>query len=198
MKLLHLIAVSALALPVKAVAEYSTYGQRIVAAVLMGEARGEGEVGMTAIAEVIHNRAVEHGKTPLEVVCKKGAFSCLNGKTPEKLYWQHCRSPLFNTALRIAKTLYNNPEDLPEIACGATFYDHKAARPPWLSEVRLVTVIGQHAFYVSKRKAASTGSSQRHYKSVEAPTHASASAEDGRGCEGQARGTVSDGVALSA
>jgi spore germination cell wall hydrolase CwlJ-like protein len=152
MRLLHILAVGVLAFSARAEAPSSTYGQRIVAAVLMGEARGEGEVGLTAIAEVVRNRAIEHARTPLEVVCRKGAFSCLNGKTPEQLYRQHCRSPLFKTALRIAKTVYNSPEQLPDTTRGATFYDHKGASPPWLPEVRLVAIIGQHAFYVARRK----------------------------------------------
>jgi spore germination cell wall hydrolase CwlJ-like protein len=152
MNLLHVMAVGVLAVSPRVKAQTATYGQRIVAAVLMGEARGEGEVGMAAVAEVVRNRAVEHGKTPLEVVCKKGAFSCLNGKTPDRLYQQHCRSPLFKAALRIAKTVYMSPEKLPGTTRGATFYDRKGANPPWLSEVRLVAIIGQHAFYVAKRK----------------------------------------------
>lgn len=164
MKLLHLITLGALALPVWAETPSSTYGQRIVAAVLMGEARGEGEVGMTAIAEVVRNRADEHGKSPLAVVCQKGAFSCLNGKSPDRLYREHCHSPLFQTALRIAKTLYNSPEDLPGMTRGATFYDRKEAHPFWLSDVRLVTIIGQHAFYVERRKGAGAIFSQKPFK----------------------------------
>ena len=151
MKLVYLLTVGgALALPVKGATPTSTYGQRIVAAVLMGEARSEGESGMTAVAEVVHNRAVAHGRSPLEIVCRKGAFSCLNNKTPEQLYREHYRSPLFPAALRISKTVYNTPEQLPGITHGATFYDHKAAHPFWLNEVRLVAVLGEHAFYVPK------------------------------------------------
>lgn len=153
MKLLHILSVGILALAASAEAQSSTYGERIVAAVLMGEARGEGEVGLTAVAEVVRNRAVEHDKSPLEVVCQKGAFSCLNGKTPEQLYLQHCRSPLYKTALRIARTVYNSPEKLPGTTRGATFYDRKGATPPWLSAVRLVAIIGQHAFYVERRNS---------------------------------------------
>lgn len=153
MKLLHILSVGFLAFSPRAEAESSTYGQRVVAAVLMGEARGEGEVGMTAVAEVIRNRAVEQARSPLEVVCQKGAFSCLNGKTPEQLCRLYDRSPLFKTALRIAKTVYNSPEKLPGTTRGATFYDHKGATPPWLSEVRLVAIIGQHAFYAARRRA---------------------------------------------
>jgi spore germination cell wall hydrolase CwlJ-like protein len=150
MKLLLIMSMAALAFSVRAETETFTYGQRILAAILMGEARGEGEIGLTAVAEVVRNRAVKYGWSPLAVVCRKGAFSSLNGKTPEQLYQEHFRSPLFKTALRIAKTVYNSPEKLPGTTRGATFYDNKDASPPWLSEVQLVAIIGQHAFYVKK------------------------------------------------
>jgi hypothetical protein len=159
-RLLYLIALGALAFPAWAETIPSTYGQRIVAAVLMGEARGEGGIGMTAVAEVVYNRSVKQGRSPLAVVCRKGAFSCLNGKTPEQLYQEHCRSPLFNVALKVAKTVYNCPEQLPGITRGATFYDHKDAQPMWLGEVELVVVLGHHAFYVEKKKGSKAPASQ--------------------------------------
>ncbi len=154
MKVIYMVAVGVVALSGNARAESSTYGQRIVASVLMGEAASEGELGMTAVAEVIRNRASGQDKTPLQVVCQKGAFSCLNGKTPEGLYQQHFRSPAFKTALRIAKTLYNAPEQLPDRTRGATFYDIKGATPPWLCDVHLVAVVGNHSFYADRRKLA--------------------------------------------
>jgi hypothetical protein len=62
-----------------------TFEQKVVAAVLMGEAWDQGQVGMLAVAEVIHQRCVETGLTPLEVVTKGGfrhrAFSCLNERS---------------------------------------------------------------------------------------------------------------------
>ena len=152
MKILHIMAAGMMALSANAGVQSSTYGERVVAAVLMGEAEGEGEAGMMAVAEVVRNRAVERRCSPLQVVCRKRAFSCLNGKTTEQLYQEHCRSPLFKTALRIAKTLYNSPRDLPGTTQGATFYDLRDAKPRWLFEVRQVAIIGQHAFYVAKSK----------------------------------------------
>ena len=60
----------------------STNGHQIVAAVLMAEARGEGEIRMTAVAEIIRNRAEEASESPVQIVLKQGAFSCLNESTP--------------------------------------------------------------------------------------------------------------------
>lgn len=125
----------------------STYGQRIVAAVLMGEARGEGEIGMTAVAEVIHNRAVESGKSPLEVVTIPRKFTCLNGTTPEGLYRKFYRLKLYATALNIARKCYNEPSKLPNLTKGATFYDHKNNRPFWAVDMNLVASVGNHNFY---------------------------------------------------
>ena len=128
----------------------STYGQRIVAAVLMGEARGEGEIGMTAVVEVIRNRASEANRSPLAIVLTKGEFSCLNDTTPEALYQRLCRMKTFPMALRIAKTCYNTPELLPNVTQGATFFHQTQSNPPWLTDVRPVTTIGNHRFYVQK------------------------------------------------
>ena len=138
-----------MALSAKAV-EVSTYGQRIVAAVLMGEALGEGEVGMTAVAEVVRNRARDWHKTPLEVVLKRGEFCCLNPTTPENLYRKFSRMKGYATALRIAKTCYNAPAQLPNMTRGAIYYDNKRGRPRWLPSVRLVACIGNHNFYVPR------------------------------------------------
>jgi N-acetylmuramoyl-L-alanine amidase len=129
----------------------STYGQRIVAAVLMGEARGEGEIGMAAVAEVIRNRANAASRSPLAIVLKKGEFACLNDTTPEALHRKFYRMKTYPMALRIAKTCYNTPEQLPNVTKGATFFDSmKKDRPPWLGDVQLVTTIGNHRFYVPK------------------------------------------------
>ena len=149
MKLIATIMLVLLPLAAKT-AETSTYGQRVVAAVLMGEARGEGEVGMTAVAEVIRNRAREAGKSPLEIVSKRGEFSCLNGKSPEQLYRKFFRMKTYETALRIARTCYNAPDELPNMTKGATYYDQRRNRPPWIGDVRWVASIGNHEFYVLK------------------------------------------------
>ena len=128
----------------------STYGQQIVAAVLMAEAQSEGEIGMTAVAEVIRNRAEKASKSPLQIVLQQGQFSCLNDSTPEALHRKFYRMKTYPMALRIARTCYNTPEQLPNVARGATFFHHTQNSPPWLGDVRPVTTIGNHTFYVLK------------------------------------------------
>jgi spore germination cell wall hydrolase CwlJ-like protein len=117
----------------------------------MGEARGEGEIGMTAVAELIRDRANAASKSPLEIVHKKGEFSCLKDTAPEALHQKFCRMKTYPMALGIAKTCYNTPEQLPNVTKGATFVESmKINRPPWLGDVQFVTPIGNHRFYVPK------------------------------------------------
>src|SRR5664279_2351647 len=89
MKVLLILAAGVMALSARSTTQSSTYGQRLVAAVLMGEAEGEGEAGMVAVAEVVRNRAVERGRSPLQVVCQKRAFSLWVAKTPLRCNWRH-------------------------------------------------------------------------------------------------------------
>jgi spore germination cell wall hydrolase CwlJ-like protein len=106
---------------------------------------------MTAVAEVIRNRANEASRSPLEIVLKKGEFSCLKDTTPEVLHRKSHRMKTYPMALRIAKTCYNTPEQLPNVTKGATFFDSmKRNRPPWSDDMQLVTTIGNHRFYVPK------------------------------------------------
>jgi cell wall hydrolase len=150
MALFGTLLVALLPMVAKAADMKSTYGQRVVAAVLMGEARGEGETGMRAVAEVIRNRANAASKSPLEVVLKKGQFSCLKNTTPEALHAKFHRMDTYPMALQIAKTCYNTPEQLPNATKGATFFHHKQNGPPWLDDVLPVATIGNHTFYVIK------------------------------------------------
>ena len=108
----------------------------------------EGERGMTAVAEVIRNRAKSSGKSPLEVVLEHGQFSCLKRTTLEKLYKKFYRKKDYQVALRIAKTCYNFPSKLPNTTKGAMYFDRKRDHPYWLSAVRLTATIGNHNFYV--------------------------------------------------
>ena len=88
-------------LPLAAPAQ--TFEEKAVAAVLMAEAWSEGMPGMTAVAEVIHQRAVEKAQAPLQVVsATRGqfhAFSCLNGTTLERLVGRFARDTGLSTSL---------------------------------------------------------------------------------------------------
>lgn len=124
-----------------------TYEERVVAAVLMGEAWNQGEHGMTAVGEVISQRVKQLGKTPAQVVVARKQFSCLDYSTPAKLVARFHREPDFKVALRIAQQVCRAPESLPGITARATNYTRREERPVWARGKKPVVVIGDHAFY---------------------------------------------------
>ena len=123
-----------------------TYGQRVVAAVLLAEARGEGKDAMYAVAEVIRNRADRYNVSPLAVVKKKRQFACLNNTTPPALVRRYQNHKLWPQALAIARTAYNQPERLPGVANGATHF-HSHHRVVWARGYQPVAVFGRLKFY---------------------------------------------------
>ena len=136
---------------VAAAALGQTYQERAVAAVLMAEAWSEGLRGMTAVGEVIHQRAKEQGRTPLQVVAaRRGrvrAFSCLNGKTLDGLIRRYSPEPDFQGALQIAHTVCCEPHRLPGLTRSANHFTRKTERPYWAAGQEPVAIIGRHAFY---------------------------------------------------
>ena len=131
-----------------------TYQERAVAAVLMGEAWSEGTRGMTAVTEVIHERAVEQDRTPLQVVSAKSgrvhAFSCLNGTTMDRLIQKFRRKKDYQTALQIARKVCRNPGQLPNTTRSANHFTLASEHPYWAKGKQPVAVIGQLAFYKLK------------------------------------------------
>ncbi|MCC7374853.1 MAG: cell wall hydrolase [Verrucomicrobiales bacterium] len=123
------------------------YGQQVVAAVLMGEAWGEGVPAMTAVAEVIRRRADLKGISPLAVVVQPKQFTCLNRCTPEELVRRFQDEPDFQKALRIARRLYNHPASLPGHSRGATHFERVGTRAYWSRGHQPVARLGQLAFY---------------------------------------------------
>lgn len=124
-----------------------TYGQRVVASVLMAEAWSEGRKGMTAVAEVIRKRADKWGISPLAVVKKVRHFSCLNSVSPSMLIEKFHRKPDFKIALEIARTTYNSPQKLPGFARGATHFHDHSVTPYWAAGKKPVAIIGTLFFY---------------------------------------------------
>lgn len=132
-----------------------TYQQQAVAAVLMGEAWSEGAQGMTAVAEVIHQRAIEKQWTPLRVVSagrgKVHAFSCVNDTTIDRLIQKFSQEPNYQLALQIAQTTcLDRPDGLLGITKYATHFTLATDRPYWAKGQRPVAIIGRHVFYKLK------------------------------------------------
>ena len=129
----------------------ATYEERAVASVLMGEAWSDGFRGMTAVAEVIHQRSLEKGKSPLQVISahrrRVHAFSCLNGTTLDRLIQKFARQPDFKGARRLAETVCQSPSSLPGLSKAANHYTRANETPYWARGTRPVAIIGSHAFY---------------------------------------------------
>ena len=131
-----------------------TYEEEAVAAVLMGEAWSEGVRGMTAVAEVIHERSKAKRWSPLRVVtAHRGrihAFSCLNGTTLDQLISKFKEKGDYRKARQVAKTTCQTPEQLPGISKAANHYSRVDEQPYWAKGHLPVAVIGRHAFYKLK------------------------------------------------
>lgn len=115
----------------------------IIAAVIMGEGRSEGECGMLAIAEVIRNR----GGDPVKVVTARRQFSCMNSRSSRSLVRSMKREHEWPTAIIIATALLTHPEDLGNMAKGANHYETVGRTPFWAIGLRPVATIGNLNFY---------------------------------------------------
>lgn len=130
----------------------ATYEQRIVAAVIAGEASNQGRAGMVAVTEVIHQRVHESGWTPFRVVTYgKGrgiySFSSLNKTTPPKLVKKWQRDPAYETALQLAQLVCEAPEKLPDTTRSANFFKRLGEKAEWARGRKPVAVIKDHEFY---------------------------------------------------
>lgn len=122
----------------------------LLARTIWGEARGEGQTGMQACANVIMNRVKKggwYGTTVQDVVLKKWQFSTWNENDPnrQKALNVTTADPQFWTAKKIAALAYNGQLD--DITGGATNYHAKSVSPAWASSMKKTATIGQHIFY---------------------------------------------------
>lgn len=137
MKMIITMAVAVLGMVSNAMTSEET-----IASTLWLEARGEGKVGIDAVASVIVNRAKKSGKT-MEYEClKPKQFSCWNDRkqvVPQKAkgkMWEYCK--------KVAK----------DMSCGrfvattnAThYYNPSLCNPSWGKKLTDVVVIGKHRF----------------------------------------------------
>jgi N-acetylmuramoyl-L-alanine amidase len=123
-----------------------------LARTIWGEARGEGDKGMQAVANVVMNRVAQPkwwGKDVISVCTKPWQFSCWNKGDPnrEKLIGVTEDDPQFKIASGIAKLAVNG--DLPDVTNGATsYYDARMATPPqWSNNKTPCAIIGHHVFF---------------------------------------------------
>ena len=123
----------------------------LLARTIWGEARGEGQTGMTAVANVVMNRVKKGGwwgATVQDVVLKPYQFSVWNDGdvNKKKALEVTTADSSFWTAKKIASLAYNGQLD--DITGGATHYYAKSiSQPAWTLRMTKTAQIGNHIFY---------------------------------------------------
>ena len=131
-----------------------TRDERVIALTILGEARGEGEIGMFAVACVIQRRSWEREKTSAEICLQPWQFSIWNagkGKVKrERDLWHLWDSKHMMYARHLARCLNNERIVLFDVTKGANHYystkylktppDHLKGRKPTIT-------IKNHVFY---------------------------------------------------
>lgn len=127
----------------------------ILARTLYGEARGEGKMGMEAVANVVLNRmhlADQHshfGDGSAESACKAPwQFSCWNANDPNSHLLETVTNsdPIFAQCLQIASDALNGL--LTDYTNGATYYYVRgSAEPKWAEGQDPCAIIGRHLFF---------------------------------------------------
>lgn len=129
-------------------AEYSQ--TQVVAAVIIAEAGGEGEVGMRAVASVIQNRITAH-KNAFGVVSKPYQFSCLNDvivkkdSTFQAVIDKAAKHKRWAYALELANLI--NMKKVEDNTGGSTHYHTAAVHPSWDAKMTFKKKIGNHLFF---------------------------------------------------
>lgn len=123
----------------------------VVAMTILGEARGEGEAGMYAVACVIAQRSIEwkrNGKaiTPKQVCLQDWQFSCWNKNDPNRKKLPTLLKTHQHAAY--AKMLAVNIKNLQRSYVGnADHYCHVNTHNKWTRKGKTIKVIGKHKFY---------------------------------------------------
>lgn len=135
--------------------EAGDHDRTVLAQTLWGEARGEGEAGMKAVACVVMNRwrtRYRGRRTVAEVCLDPRQFSCWNLDDPNRAALDRLPSlrsyePGFSLALAIADLALAGR--LPDTTFGARHYVASTIRrrPDWLTGRVPCVVIGHHEFY---------------------------------------------------
>ena len=119
----------------------------VIAAVIIGEAGGEGQIGMRAVASVIANR-IRPDKDAFFVVTQKFQFSCINNKEHENFVNKARRHPRWSFAVELTKEI--NDGELVDVTDGATHFLNTAKvrrMPRWAYLFEFKGKIGAHSFY---------------------------------------------------
>lgn len=125
--------------------------KEILARTIWGEARGEFERGMEAVACVILNRVksgVTWWGTDIRSVClKPWQFSCWNHNDPNraKLLAVNAENPDYDVALDVAQQAIDG--QLVDSTNGAINYKRIGTPASWANDRLPCAIIGHHEFY---------------------------------------------------
>lgn len=142
------------------------YRVRVVEAVLLAEARGDGPGGVTRVAEVIRNRMIASHRTAIHEVTRPFQFSCLNGITTDTLIERMdtekatmlmsnpprpaIPSDTTSAATRSAMNLvfpHNYEFGTTNLTHGATHYHAAGPKPAWAGNRKPCHTYKNHIFY---------------------------------------------------
>ena len=140
-----------------------TYEERIVALTILGEARGEGKVGMYAVGCVIKKRTLTKNLSPAKVCLQPWQFTVWNAgqgkvKKESELYYLW-KSPSMQYARKLARDVCKQDWSLRDITRGADHYCTLKTEPYWAFKIVVengeetkrpiepVVIIGNHKFY---------------------------------------------------
>lgn len=128
-----------------------TDAQQVLAGTAWGEARGQGDMAMQAVINVVQNRVrlqTWTGKTVVEVCLKPWQFSSWNKTGPNraKIMAVKDTDPQFAVALALADLAFN--DELVDVTNGAdSYFDTSIALPSWAKGKPLLKTIGALRFY---------------------------------------------------
>tara|TARA_R100000808_G_C2155335_1_gene167544 strand:+ start:15362 stop:15823 length:462 start_codon:yes stop_codon:yes gene_type:complete len=128
-----------------------TYEERICALTILGEARGEKQIGMYAVACVIRKR-MEQDNISADKVCLKPyqfeTWSAGKGKVKkERELYYLWKSKSMMYARQLARHVCRSDIKLIDITEGADHFMRVDCNPDWIKGKKPVTIIGNHKFF---------------------------------------------------
>lgn len=124
--------------------------EKIVAVTILAEAKGEGSLGMRAVACVIQQRSIERKKSPAAICLQPRQFSCWNGTSLATLSNRVTRKvapEVLNVATSLAKDLVVKKDLGRGLVKFANHYHTKDVRPAWSVGEIPVVILGNHKFF---------------------------------------------------
>lgn len=135
----------------------SYYERQILASVLVLEAASDGLEGMSAVLNVIANRADRNVHRLVPEAVRPGQFSAINRVTKMRspdyssIMRRAQRDPLYAEAVRLV--LQFERGQLADNTQGSTYYHHHRIQPGWSRALVYTGTIGSHRFYAEPHLA---------------------------------------------